>query len=126
MEGKLLGSVHNATPSTSEFTVCFVGPTASDQREVDRIDQELVGGSNPGDGVGDLSKRDVHSPAANLTHEMVMIGRPFEVDDGRPVAQMNMLNVTCGFERVDSAVDRGLVDLLPRERLGSRVQVDCR
>lgn len=112
MDEKLPGFVRNAIPSRTEFTVCFVRSAASDEREVDRIDAEVVRSRNTGNGICHLGERNIHGAAADLTHEMVVIGCVLEVDDGRPMSEMNMLHMTGRLERIDGAIDGRLVDLL--------------
>jgi hypothetical protein len=78
-----------------------------------------------GDEPLELTERDVLGPPALLAHEMVMLGMVAQVEHGRPMTQMDMMEPPHRLQRVDRPVHRRLVDGDPGDLLGTTVQLGC-
>ena len=73
-----------------------------------------------------LAKRNVLGSPALLAHEMVMLGMIAQVEHGRAVPEVDVVETSHRFQRVDGPVDRRLVDWSPGDLLGATVQLGCR
>lgn len=70
------------------------------------------------EGLDDLIDRDVHHLPAVFADEVLVVGLGTEVDDGRAVTEVNVMQDVEPFQNVDRAIDRRLVDADARALLG--------
>lgn len=99
--------------------------TPSDQGKVHAVGDEAVTLLDPLGHLGELGEVEVDGPSADLADQVVMIGAITEMHDRRPMAQVNVVQVSGGLQGVDGAVDRRLVDRPSRRLLRPPVQVEC-
>jgi len=54
-----------------------------------------------------LAKRDIDGPSTSLADEVLMVAGGFKMNDGRSMAQVDMMQGSQLFEHVDRSIDRG-------------------
>ncbi len=80
---------------------------------------ERVAAGESLEGLDNLIDRDVHRLPAVFADEVLVVGLGAQVDDGRAVAEVDVMQDAEPFENVDRPIDRRLVDADARNLLGA-------